>query len=288
MFTDGPVVPLHVESVLSFLKSTSKKKFTREDVRNCFQPNPVTIKQDQSNGAIKALIELNLIKESEEKHLELLNSAKGKVDGKTTLLKAMDELILGGTEVEYYFALFYSYLLGLNSSGIKHGTTLSARWSMDFNRDVFENKEIPNQFNKEKYTGLMRWFVYTGLGWSDQSGLFNCNPYSRIVRSLRSVFTSKKKLDSEEFFQRLAETFPELDGGKVFLQANKAYDHGAKQCTLGLSHALIDLHLDGIIKLHCPKDSDGWSIALASPPNDGKTLVSDRISQVEIGKGVGK
>ena len=48
---------------------------------------------------------------------------------------------------------------------------------------------------------------------------------------------------------------------------------------------VIDEALDAIVKLHCPKDSDGWSIAGADPPLGGSALVWSRISQVELCKG---
>ena len=81
---------------------------------------------------------------------------------------------------------------------------------------------------------------------------------------------------------QLAQFCPELDGGEIFLQANKYrnYTPEDKQCTLGLSHALVDLHEDEIIRLVCPLDSRGWSIELAQPSRDD-TIKSDRITLIE-------
>ena len=81
---------------------------------------------------------------------------------------------------------------------------------------------------------------------------------------------------------QLARVCPELDGGKIFLQANKYrnYNPVDKQCTLGLSHALVDLHEDEIIRLSCPTDSRGWNIELAQPSRDD-TIESDRITIIE-------
>ena len=176
-------------------------------------------------------------------------------------------------------------MLGLNE---KASGRSREDWVLGFQRDVFENKPQENQFNETKLTGLHRWMAYAGLGWYDQSQTFNCNPYSRVRRCLSVIFSDTKKLECVDFLSSLAECCSELDQGKIFLEANKNYDRDAKECTLGLSHALIDLHMDGFLKLHCPKDSDGWSIALANPPSDGKTLFSNRVSQVELGKVRGK
>jgi len=71
-------------------------------------------------------------------------------------------------------------------------------------------------------------------------------------------------------------------GGEIFLQANeyRGYRPDDKQCTLGMSHALIDLHEDAIIRLDCPVDSRGWNIGIAQPSRDD-TIKSDRITNVE-------
>lgn len=281
MFTDGPVTPLHVESLLSFLQANSKRQISREDIRNSFQPPSITEKQEQSNYSIRACLELGLVEEGEDGLLQLTQSTRRGGTSAELLHDALDEHVLGGTGVEDYFALFYSYMLGLGKKGKDYSRE---EWVQGFNRDVFNGQQQPNQFNPTKLTGLHRWMAYMGLGWYDQSTFFNCNPYNRIVRRLETVFGQRKKLDCDEFIQLLGDACPELDGGRIFRLANKKYDQDAKQCSSGLSQALVELHSDGVLTLHCPKDSDGWSIASAEPSKDGKTLVSDRISQVEFGK----
>jgi hypothetical protein len=98
---------------------------------------------------------------------------------------------------------------------------------------------------------------------------------------LADIFVRKKKLEDEEFVERTGRSCPELDGGDIFFQANPQYDRNAMQLTRGLGHALVDLHLDGVIRMHCNPDSGGWSLELSSPPNDGKTLLSERLDFVE-------
>lgn len=284
MFTDQPVTPLHLKSLLGFLREySSRKSITRELVKDTFQPSSLTQNQTQSLETLKAAFDLGLILESDDKAISLAKTLSGNLAIDECLKVALDERVLGSLENEPYFALYYSFLLGLNQNvfGKKRED-----WVLDFNREVFGNKEQSNQFNETKLTGLHRWLSYMGLGWYDQSIEFQCNPFFRIARRLPLVFKERKKLESDEFMSMLSAACPELDGGSIFLQANKRYDPLAKQCSLGLSHALIDLHNSKQIVLHCPKDSDGWSIATAGPPSDGKTLIGDRISQVELGKGV--
>ena len=80
---------------------------------------------------------------------------------------------------------------------------------------------------------------------------------------------------------RLAEYCPELDGGTIFLESNPTYDPDRRRCTLGLGHALVELHLDQVLRLHCPPDSDGWDIREAAARRDARYLRSERIDRVE-------
>jgi hypothetical protein len=281
MFTDGPVTPLHVETLVEVLRRLGSRKMTRDAVYGVLQPKGVTNSQEQSKVTVRAAIELELVTEKDGSELELTEAAKGRRSVRECVLNCIDNRVLATADVEYYFALFYSYMLGMNKQTIK-GTRDD--WVTAFNRDVFDNKKQTNPFNAEKWTGLHRWLVYAGLGWNDPSDEFQCNPYERLRRQLSSIFVSDKKLDDDTFMDRLAVECPELDGGNIFTRANRSAADN-RQCTLGLSHALIELHRDNCIRLHCSPDSGGWSLKQASPPNDGKTLLSDRMDFVEIKKG---
>lgn len=281
MFTDGPVTPLHLETLVDVLRRLGNRKMTRDAIYAVLQPKGVTSSQDQSKNTVRAGMELNLVIEKHGAELELTEAGKGRRSVRECVLDAIDQFVLASTEVEYYFALFYSYMLGSNKDTVK-GTRDD--WVKAFNRDVFGNKKQANPFNAEKWSGIHRWLVYAGLGWNDPSDEFQCNPYERVKRRLSDIFNGDKKIDDETFMDRLAIACPELDGGKIFEQANRNASD-SRQCTLGLSHALTELHLDSQIKLHCSPDSGGWSLQYASPPNDGKTLRSDRMDFVEIKKG---
>ena len=281
MFTDGRVTPLHLETLIDVLRRLGNRKMTRETIYGVLQPKGITSSQDQSKNTVRAAIELNMVVENEGGELELAETGKGRRSVRECVLEAIDQYVLASTDVEYYFALFYSYMLGLNRDTLK-GTRED--WVRAFNRDVFDNKRQTNPFNAEKWSGLHRWFVYVGLGWNDPNGDFQCNPYERTKRRLPDIFGGDKRLDDDTFMERLAIACPELDGGGLFKQANRNASN-SRYCTLGLSHALIELHLEGYIKLHCSPDSGGWSLQHASPPNDGMTLRSERIDFIEIKKG---
>jgi len=128
---------------------------------------------------------------------------------------------------------------------------------------------------------LHRWLNYVGLGWYDPVDSFQANPYERLLRALPSLFGRQHKLDADRFVTTLGATCPELDGGEIFLQANHEWQSADKKCSLGLSHALIELHLDGVIRLNCPADSAGWSVGEAEPPRDDN-FRSDRFAVIEL------
>jgi hypothetical protein len=231
----------------------------------------------QAKDTVKAAIELGLFVAS-----GAVITLKSTTDRPTRdlVLDGLDHEVLTKIDVEPYFSLFFSYLLGLNREGTFQRSPQA--WANEFNRDAFNDRRPSNPFNAAKYTGLQRWFSYAGLGWFDSEGVFQCNPFYRLTRQLSRIFGDERKISGEAFIKAVGTSCPELDNGSLFLKANPRYDASARICTLGLAHALIDLHEDRWIRLHCPRDSGGWSLELAQPPSDGKTLLSGKIQFVEL------
>jgi hypothetical protein len=284
MFTDNPVIPTRLETLIDLLRGLGSRKVSRAALCQLLQPEGlpgVTASSNQANDTVKAAMELGLVEDSQGR-IKLLFGANDNRTTRRIILDALDIRVLSSTEVEDYFALFYSYLLYTDEPGatIKSGD----EWARDFERDVFGGQRPNNPFNNDKYRALRRWMRYAGLGWHDSEDVFQPNPYERLLRRLPAIFANKKKLTGEAFMASLASDCPELDGGSIFKQANRQYDPKSKACTLGLSHALIDLHFDGVIRLHCAQDSRGWNIESAEPPNDGKTMQSGRIDLIELVK----
>ncbi len=149
---------------------------------------------------------------------------------------------------------------------------------------------MSNRFNHTKYGKMRRWLRYMGLGWHDARDVFQPNPYERVRRRLPLVFGLAPgerpprrpiRLDAASFMKGLAEACPELDGGWIHASATRRVPREERTCTRALSHALVDLHLDGVIRLDCPADSLGWSLAQAEPPRDATHLRSERFDAVE-------
>lgn len=281
MFTEALVTPARVESVLMTLRAMRKSSCTSEDLRVLLQPPSISENTAAAAAAIKASIDLGLCESSGTRSaatVQLAPTVAGRRPVREVVIEALDERVLGSDEVEPYLRTFYSYMLSLDEKAV----TLSdaGRWAEWFNRDVHSDKLTTNPFNKTKCRGLFRWFEYLGLGWSDSDGVFHCNPFERVRRKLNGVFGGKSRLSDSEFMTRLAAHCPELDCGEVFVAVDKDKSRG-RRCTLGLSHALVDLHLAGILELSASTDSEGYSIARASPPLDQKTLLGERLDSVK-------
>lgn len=281
MFTDQPVTPMRLEVLVDFIRTSTSTKINRKMLIEVLQPDAIVAEdasRTQAKQTIKAATDLGLVDEGSET-LNLTFPSKDRRKTREIVLAAIDSHILSATTVEPYFAPFYSYLLHLNEKGATGRS--GDEWARDFQRDVYQDKPMNNQFNREKYTGLNRWYSYAGLGWFDPAGTFQPNPYYRLMRVLPIIFKNKfTRISGEEFMRSVATTCPELDGGDLYSETVQHLPANAGLCTLGLSHALIDLHMDGFVQLNCPADARGWDISLAQPPLGG-TINSTFIDSIE-------
>ena len=280
MFTDNPVTPVRLEILIDTLRGCPRG-LPRREIYNLLQP--ISLDPDPKNApaaaTVAAAIELGLAEEPD--NIYLSTACRKLKDTRTAILEAFDARVLSSADVETYFALFYSYYLGLGKQVHERRSQNNEQWANQFNKDVFADAPQENRFNATKLTALYRWFSYVGLGWHDPEGDFQANPYDRVIRAMRAIFARKPKLNGDDFMIKLALVCPELDGGRLFLEANPHWDSADKRCTLGLSHALIELHLDGVIRLNCPADSSGWSVSDAEPPRD-ESFRSDRFASIEL------
>ena len=279
MFTHEPITPRRLECLIDLLREYSRRDWTRAGLAGVLQPEglpDLKEKSEQASKVIKAALELGLV--AEDGGLIRLAPFQRERTTSDLVLQAMEERILASTDVETYYAPFYSYLI---SQGAVPERRDGGAWAIAFARDCPQMAGEQNPFNKTKYTGLERWYAYSGHGWFDMTGEFQPNPYSRILRQLRNIFTDDVRLSGDDFITRLAQCCPELDKGSIFRRTLPNYNAEAQVASLALSHALVDLHLDRHICLFCAPDSRGWSIEAALPPSDGRTLRSGRIDYVE-------
>ena len=274
MFTDSPATPLRLEALIKVLEMKECQNIDKKEFYELFQPRIFTNKTGIVNDTVKAAKELKLLKGD----LSLSFRREKTETVKDIILNALDSEVLCKTDVEDYFALFYSHMLGLNKEA--YNVNNQHEWLSGFEKQVFPKGFKSEQFNLTKLSGLHRWLSYSGLGFYDEKAQFQPFPVKRIRRGLKKIFGKKKSLESNDFMVNLGKIFLELDGGEIFKRANPSYNPN-KQCTLGLSHALIALHNLKEIRLSCTVDSGGWSISLATPVQD-KYIRSHRIDSIEI------
>ena len=280
MFTDGPTTPTRLEALLGVVAS-NPKGLNRKNLYDLMQPESLRSNTEKATNNVKAGLEIELLKEEKSSIIRLHESYNKKISASENILNSLDKRVLKDSKVELHLALFYSYYLGLDTQIYERSDWDGDRWSDQFNIDVFGNTPQSNRFNKTKYTGIHRWLNFLGLGWYDSNGFFQPDPTERILRSMNSIFGKEKKIPGDQFMIKLAEVCPELDGGEMFLQANKNYDANAKECTMGLSQALVGLHEEGFVRLTCPIDSRGWNLKKASPGRDDY-IKSDRLELIEM------
>jgi hypothetical protein len=284
MFTDNPVTPIRLEILIETLRM-HPRGLSRKEIQRMLQPESLAGDLKSGNPAsvtLKAGTELGLIDNPGGSDDITLIADCGKIkDTHGVILEAFDKKVLSSKEVEPYFALFYAYYLGLGKQANAKKNYNNDQWADEFNHMVFGDIPQPNRFNKDKLTGWHRWGAYLGLGWYDPSGAFQANPYERVMRALQRVFGRLNKLAADDFMKNLAGTCPELDGGSLFIEANRQWNREERRCSLGLSHALIELHLDAVIRLDCPADSSGWHLGEAEPPRDDH-FVGDRVATIEL------
>ncbi len=284
MFTDDYITPMRVEALLELLHECRDESLTTEQVDRLLQPVSKAHDRRPQAEAVRAAAEELTLVAPDKKHVRLTIDLS-KQTPRDALLAAIDEQVLSDTQVEPYFALFFSYVLGRGKLGAQ--SRKADEWAAAFNAEVAKASRNGNQFNKTKVSGLHRWLSYAGLGWYDPARTFQANPYERLRRKLPVIFNGKKQLTSQGFMEALAKHCKELDGGEIFLDANPSYRVEEKTCTLGLAHALVDLHCDKVIRLHCPRDSGGWNLSACEPTPrfDTTTFVSSRIEFIDILQG---
>jgi hypothetical protein len=272
-----------LQILIDVLRQNSRG-INRDHLYRLLQPEPLAgedTKFPSAKATVAAAIDLGLAQETAAT-ISLSAAHRAHKDAANSILRAIDDRVLSTDEIEKYFATFYAYVLGLGTElHQRHGQNNEA-WASQFNRDVFRDVRQSDPFNATKLSGLHRWFAYVGLGWYDPAADFQPNPYERLKRSLPRIFGKRRKLEATEFMTGLAEACPELDGGTIFQRANAYREQNVERwCTSGLGQALVELHLDGVVRLNCPADSAGWSIEDAEPPS-GDDFRSTRFINLEL------
>lgn len=284
MFTDNPTIPAQLEVLLDVLHVMRDRKADRDTLRSLIQPKGlpgVTDNSKQVDAHLRAAAELGLATTDQDQNNRLTYRVRGEHRVRQVIVEAFEKFALANPDIEPWAGRFYAYIITREEGSVSQIPGAQNQWSGRFMEQLPPHVPKDNPMNADKFRALMRWYVYVGLGWVDPSGGFVPDPTARIARALPSIFAQSKRLDSSEFMMRLGIACPELDGGSLFREINEPWTGATERnCTRALSTALWRLHDGSAIRLHCPADSKGWSLAQAGEGVVGGEM-SNRFDVVE-------
>ena len=284
MFTDNPTIPAQLEVLLDVMHLMRDKKTDFDALKKIIQPKglpDVTDKSEHLRNHINAALELGLVELDSEKNYKLSYKFKKDKIPKKIILEAFDEKVLSSIQIEKWAARVYAYLIVQDKDCGPSKSIDQELFSKEFMDKLPISIGRENPMNGTKYSALIRWYCYSGMGWIDPSGCFIPDPTERIRRQMNSIFKENLKLDIDDFMSRLTQVCPELDGGFIFKEVTGTfYNYSEKRFTRALATALWHLHDEKNLRLHCPNDTMGWHLTLA-----GEGLVhgesSNRVNAVE-------
>jgi hypothetical protein len=285
MFMDQTATSNRLETLAKILITKKMPPLDDATLNNLLAPDSLPeFEPSQSKNIISAGKEIGLITYVENSKKIKKLSSNGK-NAKDFLLEYLDEKVLSMTDVEPYFAKFYSYAL-FREIPLTNNAEANIELAQRAREDVagFGGN---NRFNETKLGKYLPWYFYLGLTQVVKKSnpiTSETYPYERLKRKLNDIFKAKKRLSIDEFMGNLGDNCSELDCGEIFCSVNSDQNRIDRSLTLGVSNALIELHMNGHIILECPLDSDGWNfhskISATSIPEE---LKSTKILSVSLG-----
>ena len=284
MFTDNPTIPAQLEVLLDVIHAMHQRKADVDALRQLIQPKglpDVTPNSAQLDQHLSAARELGLVRTDDNNNVRLNYSVRAAHDARAAIVTAFERIALADARAEKWAGRFYGYLIAQPEDDVLRSRAEIESLAHQFMSHLSSEIEKSNPMNADKHRALLRWYPYVGLGWMDPAGSFTPDPTARLARALPAIWREDRKLDAQEFMERVAQACPELDGGALFNEATHGlYFVGDRRCTQALASALRRLHDDGQLRLRCPPDSRGWSLEKAgSGPVSQET--SNRFDTVE-------
>ena len=134
--------------------------------------------------------------------------------------------------------------------------------------EKIEVTQLSNEFraftNDTRWTGFKAWAPFLGFGSIGRfptKNTFVIDPTIAVADSLREVFGKDKELPQEQFFSRLAEILPVVDGGEYRLKVEEKINQSSwkppkpSEVSTSLSRALSRLHDRGDVLLDDRSDA---------------------------------
>ena len=127
--------------------------------------------------------------------------------------------------------------------------------------DRLENDTLPNDVevfrNDTRWNGFKAWAVFLGFGWQarfPKAGTLVVDPTPAVRDVLPDVFAGAAEVTQRDFFARLRERLPVLDGGTYRTEVESKLTRtawqppGAGQVSASLSLTLLRLRNEGVIE----------------------------------------
>lgn len=114
--------------------------------------------------------------------------------------------------------------------------------------------------NDTRWAGFLEWAPFLGVGWSSTRFPFVPNPAFAVRSALGDVFLGDEELPHGEFFRRLAEELPILDGGRYRMVVESQVKRRWREQSVGeispcLSVAMQSLEAMGVVRLERRSDA---------------------------------
>ncbi|MBQ4899858.1 hypothetical protein KB559_13490 [Paenibacillus sp. Marseille-P2973] len=250
-------------------KLVQYKKYSRDELENLLQPRALNNNSNQFKEVFALATRGQLIKETEDKTLMLTMEVQD-IHDPTQFRHALIQKIYSNPDLIFNKFTAWYMSRGEHSMGDKK---LAGLFFTEVSKATTQNTE----YNDTNIVAWRTWAQYLGLGYN-HNGSFLPNPAMRIKEEIliKPPEFMGERVSASQFFQWIAKTFPELDGGIYNQSFQKSYS--AQRLSFALSMGLRTLHDLGIIELQfIPDSKDVWYLH----KND-LHVIQDKISNVVI------
>lgn len=114
--------------------------------------------------------------------------------------------------------------------------------------------------NDTRWAGFAEWATFLGIGWSSTRASFVPDPSFAVRSALHDVFGETTEMAQPDFFARMADSLPILDGGcyRDLVEAQIArrwHEPRATEVSPSLSAALLTLEASGELRIEARSDA---------------------------------
>lgn len=231
---------------------------------------------DMARKTLHRWTELGLFEEREDSIAisnDLPRRCRDKKQGLLTLPQTLRQLVLASNNNERLWeaeesrsADFTRALSWMLAQDVYDTEFVGFEEAWDRVKRQFNDSDSPKLITTNvRWSGFKAWAPYLGFGWISKyprSPAFQIDPTLAVRDCLAQVFDQQKELDHKDFFSRLANLLPVVDGGAYRCQIEEKISTtawtapSAEQVSTSLSRALERLNASGQLVLESRADAD--------------------------------